>query len=307
MHDLNLIVTLAAGFLAALLFGYVAIRLKWSPMVGYLLAGVLVGPHTPGFVADKHMADQLAEVGVILLMFGVGLHFHWKDLLAVRRIAIAGALGQSAIASALGAVVAHAFGFSWHAGIVFGLALSVASTVVLIRVLADHGYLDKPVGRIAVGWLVMEDILTVLILVTLPVVFQGSSNIPIAIGLATLKMAGFAAFTLVGGARLIPWLLNRVADTRSRELFTLSVLAVALGIAVASGLLLRHLHGAGSVSGGHGGGPIGIQCPGGRRCAAAARCLRRDVLPFGGHAVRSGRGAAIPRADCRHAGHRTGG
>ena len=234
MHQLDLIVTLAAGLIVALLLGYGARRLGWAPMVGYLLAGVLVGPHTPGFIADKHMADQLAEVGVILLMFGVGLHFHLKDLLAVKRIAIAGALGQSVIASALGALAGHAFGFPWRASAVLGLALSVASTVVLIRVLADRGELTRPTGRIAVGWLVMEDILTVFIQVLLPVVFNAGGGAAGALMLAALKIALFVAFTLVGGARLIPWMLNRVAETRSSELFTLSVLAVALGIAVAA-------------------------------------------------------------------------
>lgn len=239
MDNLALILTLAAGFIGSLTFGYVTHRLGWSPIVGYLLAGVLVGPYTPGFVADKHLADQLAEVGVILLMFGVGLHFHLKDLLAVRTVAIAGAICQSTIATLLGAAAATAFGWDWSAGIVFGLALSVASTVVLTRVLADNDDLQSPTGRIAIGWLVMEDIFTVFVLVLLPVVSGASAadqatSVPVAFAWATLKLAVFVAFTLVAGGRFIPWVLNKVADTHSRELFTLSVLAITLGIAVGS-------------------------------------------------------------------------
>ncbi|MBX5496457.1 MAG: cation:proton antiporter, partial [Bryobacteraceae bacterium] len=168
MHNLDLLLTLAAGFLGAVSLGYLTQRLGWSPIVGYLLAGVLVGPHTPGFIADKELADQLAEVGVILLMFGVGLHFHLKDLLAVRRAAVGGAIAQSTVATLLGALTVRFFGWDWSSGIVFGVALSVASTVVLIRVLADNGELQSPTGRISVGWLVMEDILTVFVLVILP-------------------------------------------------------------------------------------------------------------------------------------------
>jgi CPA2 family monovalent cation:H+ antiporter-2 len=239
VENLALILTLAAGFIGALTFGYVTHRLGWSPIVGYLLAGVLVGPYTPGFVADKHLADQLAEVGVILLMFGVGLHFHLKDLLAVRTVAIAGAICQSTIATLLGAAAATAFGWDRSAGIVFGLALSVASTVVLTRVLADNDDLQSPTGRIAIGWLVVEDLLTVFVLVLLPVVSVAAAadratGVPVALALATLKLVAFVAFTLVAGGRFIPWVLNKVADTRSRELFTLSVLAITLGIAVGS-------------------------------------------------------------------------
>ena len=237
MH-LDLIMTLAGGLIGALLLGYLTHRLGWSPIVGYLLAGILVGPHTPGFVADRHMAEQLAEVGVILLMFGVGLHFHWKDLIAVRTVAVAGALAQSTVATALGAFRVSRFGWSWSQGVVFGLALSVASTVVLVRVLADKGELHGSIGRIAIGWLVVEDIFTVFVLVLLPVIFGAGGpehrSLPLAIGLAALKLAAFIGFTLFAGSRLIPWILNKVADTHSRELFTLSVLAIALGIAVSS-------------------------------------------------------------------------
>ena len=238
-HNLDLILILAIGFTVALVFGYITHRLGWSSIVGYLLAGVLVGPYTPGFVANRHLAEQLSEVGVILLMFGVGLHFHLQDLLAVRRVAITGAVVQSATATALGAVVSHAFGWDWSAGIVFGLALSVASTAVLIRILSQNGALQSPTGRIAIGWLVVEDIFTVFVLVLLPAMFGAASDtsgLPMAILFATLKLIAFGVFMLKGGGRVVPWLFTKVAVTRSRELFTLSVLAVALGIAAMSSL-----------------------------------------------------------------------
>src|SRR3954452_14794338 len=198
MHtNTDLILTLTGSLAAALALGGVTQRLGLSPLVGYLLAGVAVGPNTPGFVADRHLAEQLAEVGVILLMFGVGLHFHLKDLLAVRRIAVLGAVVQSVTATALGAVTAHAFGWSWSAGLVFGAALSVASTVVLVRVLSDSGMLHSSTGRIAIGWLVMEDILTVFILVLLPVLFGNSGapagSLPLALLIAALKLGAFVA------------------------------------------------------------------------------------------------------------------
>jgi CPA2 family monovalent cation:H+ antiporter-2 len=242
MHNIDLILTLAAGLMAALVLGYTTHRLGWSPIVGYLLAGILVGPNTPGFVANRALAEQLAEVGVILLMFGVGMHFHVKDLLSVRGIAIAGAVVQSATATALGALTFHALGLNWMPGIVLGLALSVASTVVLIRVLSDNGQLQSPTGRIAVGWLVMEDIFTVFILVLLPVVVQGSgdgtsTSLPVAFLWAAAKVGLLIALTLYAGGRFVPWLLNKVAETRSRELFTLTVLSVALGIAVGSSVV----------------------------------------------------------------------
>ena len=238
-HNLDLILILAIGFTVALVFGYITHRLGWSSIVGYLLAGVLVGPYTPGFVANRHLAEQLSEVGVILLMFGVGLHFHLQDLLAVRHVAITGAVVQSAAATALGAVVSHAFGWDWSAGIVFGLALSVASTAVLIRILSENGALQSPTGRIAIGWLVVEDIFTVFVLVLLPAMFgtaSETSGLPMAILFATLKLIAFGVFMLKGGGRVVPWLFTKVAVTRSRELFTLSVLAVALGIAAMSSL-----------------------------------------------------------------------
>jgi CPA2 family monovalent cation:H+ antiporter-2 len=238
MHNLDLISTLAGGLAAALILGYVTQRLGLSPIVGYLLAGVVVGPHTPGFVANSELAEQLAEIGVILLMFGVGLHFHVKELLAVRGVAVPGALGQSIVATLLAAVVVRTFGWDWSAGVVFGLAISVASTVVLVRVLADNRDLHTPAGHIAVGWLVVEDLFTVVVLVLLPMLFgpgeTGVAHVPLALGLAAIKIAVLVAITFLVGGRLIPWLLECVAATRSRELFTLTVLVVALGIAVGS-------------------------------------------------------------------------
>jgi CPA2 family monovalent cation:H+ antiporter-2 len=237
VHNLDLILTLAGGFTAALILGYFTQRAGLSPIVGYLLAGTLVGPHTPGFVANAEIAEQLAEVGVILLMFGVGLQFHIEELLAVRRVAIPGAIAQSAVATVLGAVIAQWFGWTWSAGIVFGMALAVASTVVLIRVLADHRDLHTPTGHIAVGWLVVEDLFTVLALVILPVLFtDGASETSVltALGVTALKVAALVGFTIVVGTRVIPFVLDHIADTGSRELFTLTVLTLALGIAVGS-------------------------------------------------------------------------
>jgi CPA2 family monovalent cation:H+ antiporter-2 len=241
MHELDLILTLTGGLAAALVCGYVTFRLGLSPVVGYLLAGFVVGPYTPGFVANKHLADQLAEVGVILLMFGVGLQFRVEELLAVRRIAVPGALGRSFIATLLGTLVGVFYGWGWSASIVFGLAISVASTVVLMRVLADNGDLHTPTGHVAVGWLVVEDLFTVLVLVLLPAIFgrseAGAGGLAIAVGLAVVKVAAMVGLTFLIGERLIPWLLDRVAATRSRELFTLTVLVLALGIAVGSAKL----------------------------------------------------------------------
>lgn len=241
-HNLDLIFTLTGGLLAALIFGFITQRLKLSPIVGYLLAGVAVGPFTPGFVAHGALAEQLAELGVILLMFGVGLHFHVKELLAVRRVALPGAVVQIAVATALGVAVTRLYGWSLMAGVVFGLAIAVASTVVLLRVLADHDALHTPAGHVAVGWLLVEDVFTVLVLVMLPILVGGGSeggfvDLGVSIGVATLKIAALVVFTFVVGRRLIPRLLAYVAKTRSRELFTLTVLALALGIAVGSAKL----------------------------------------------------------------------
>ena len=171
MHELDLILTLTGSLAAALVLGYVALRLGLSPIVGYLLAGFVVGPNTPGFVANKELEDQFAEIGVILLMFGVGLQFHVEELLAVRRVAVPGALGRSLIAALLGAILGVSLGWGWPGGTVFGLALSVASTVVLLRVLADRGDLQTPAGHVAMGWLVVEDLFTELVHVLLPAVF----------------------------------------------------------------------------------------------------------------------------------------
>jgi len=241
MHGLDLIVTITGGFTAALIFGYLTHRLGMSSIVGYLLAGIAVGAHTPGFVADRALAEQFAEIGVILLMFGVGLQFHVKELLEVRRVAIPGAVCQSFVATLLSCLLARWLGWSWSAGIVFGFAVSVASTVVLLRVLVDNNVLHTPTGHIAVGWLVVEDIFTVFLLVILPLLFGagtvGVGSLPMAIALSVVKIAALVGVTFLIGGRLIPWLLEHVAATRSRELFTLTVLVVALGIAVGSATL----------------------------------------------------------------------
>ena len=238
MHHLDLIQTLTGGLVAALLLGCLTHRMGLSPIVGYLLAGLVVGPNTPGIVVNRELAEQLAEIGVILLMFGVGLHFHLDDLLAVRRIAIPGAIGQSLAATILGAVAGRICGYGWGTGIIFGLAISVASTVVLTRVLADRNDMHSPVGHIAVGWLIVEDLFTVLVLVLLPAIFsEGASGIGqlvVAVLLAGIKIGVLVGLTVVVGDRLIPLFLGWVAGTRSRELFTLTVLVIALGIAVGS-------------------------------------------------------------------------
>jgi CPA2 family monovalent cation:H+ antiporter-2 len=250
MHDTALIATIAAGIGFAFLLGLAATRLRMPPLVGYLIAGVLVGPHTPGFDADPELAQQLAEIGVILLMFGVGIHFSVEDLLAVRKIALPGAAVQIALATVLGAGVARLWGWSWGSGIVFGVCLSVASTVVLLRALEARGQLDTADGRIAIGWLIVEDLATVIVLVLLPALApslggaesaeagDGSlGSILVSVGLTLAKVAALFGVMLVVGRRVIPWMLQVVARTGSRELFTLSVLAVALGIAVGSAAL----------------------------------------------------------------------
>jgi CPA2 family monovalent cation:H+ antiporter-2 len=239
MHEAGLLLTLAGGLAAALVCGYVTHRIGLSPIVGYLAAGLIVGPYTPGFVADTALATQLAEIGVILLMFGVGLQFHLEELLAVRRIAIPGAIVQSAVATALGAAAVHALGWGWTGAIVFGLCLSVASTVVLVRVLSDNRALHTQAGHIAVGWLVVEDLFTVVVVVLIPVLVGSLDPARIATDLAVtlLKVAGLVAFAAVVGRRVIPLVLDRVAATGSRELFTLTVLVIALGIAVGSSVV----------------------------------------------------------------------
>jgi CPA2 family monovalent cation:H+ antiporter-2 len=237
------------GLGLALVMGFIAMRLKLPALVGYLIAGIIIGPATPGFVADIELSQQLAEIGVILLMFGVGLHFSLDDLLSVRRIALPGALAQIAVATALGMGVATLWGWSPGAGIVFGLALSVASTVVLLRALEDRGVLETVNGRIAVGWLVVEDLVMVLVLVLLPPLsgwLGGTSGLAggaedqsllMALGITLGQVSIFVALMLVVGRRLFPWLLAQVARTGSRELFTLCVIAVAVGIAYGSAAL----------------------------------------------------------------------
>jgi len=237
-QNLDLILTLTGGLTAALFLGFITERLKLSPIVGYLLAGVLVGPFTPGFVANHDIATQSAEIGIILLMFGVGLHFHLKDLMAVRTLAIPGAIAQIAAATLLGAGATRLLGWSWPAGLVFGMAISVASTVVLTRVLADNRALHTPTGHIAIGWLIVEDLFTIVVLVLLPAIFGNTagtaSNSAIwgTLGIALLKLVLLIGFTFTVGQKLIPLLLGYAARTGSRELFTLTVLVLALGIAV---------------------------------------------------------------------------
>jgi CPA2 family monovalent cation:H+ antiporter-2 len=236
-HADSLILTLVGGFVLAFVFGMLANRLKLSPLVGYLVAGVMVGPHTIGFVADVELAPQLAEVGVILLMFGVGLHFSLADLMKVRRIAVPGALVQIAAATGLGWGLGRLLGMDDLEAVLMGFALSVASTVVLLRALEERRQVKAEVGRIAMGWLIVEDLVIVLALVILPLLVSGAGEAATPLMLAQsiswtlLKVAGFVAFMLVVGTRVLPWLLVRIAHTRSRELFTLGVLAIALGIA----------------------------------------------------------------------------
>ena len=240
--DTTLIATIAAAFVLALAFGFVAVRIRIPPLVGYLIAGIALGPFTPGIIADANFAAQLAEIGVILLMFGVGLHFSFKDLFETRHVALPGALAQMAAATAIGAGLAMLWGWSVGAGIVFGLSLSVASSVVLLRALEQRMSLDSPEGHIAMGWLIVEDVAMVLAVVLLPVLAQpedaaGGDNVATAIAVVLAKIAVFVALALVVGTRVVPWLLMRVTATGSRELFTLAVLAIALGIAYGSAVL----------------------------------------------------------------------
>ena len=247
-HEAALISTIAIGFVLAFGFGYIADRLRLPPLVGYLVAGVLMGPYTPGFVADAGLSAQLAEVGVILLMFGVGLHFSTSDLLAVRGIAIPGAIGQIVLATLLGMGMCWLWGWSLGTGLVIGLSLSVASTVVLLKALEERNLVNSPNGRVAVGWLIVEDLAMVLALVLLPAFAEilggkpaadhgaGNSDMPLLLELVVTlaKVAAFAAIAILIGPKVVPWVLARVARTGSRELFTLSVLAIALGIAYGS-------------------------------------------------------------------------
>jgi len=243
MHDETpLIALIAVGLALAFIAGFVAVRLRLSPIIGYLVAGIVIGPFTPGFVGEPHLASELAEIGVILLMFGVGMHFSVAELWAVRSIAVPGAILQIVVATALGAVVALFWGWSFGAGLVFGLALSVASTVVLLRALESSHSVNTPDGKVAIGWLIVEDLVMVLTLVLLPAFAEqlgGSAPVDhgnemgvwLSLAIALAKVAVFIALMLVFGTRLFPWLLRQVERTGSRELFTLAVVALALGVA----------------------------------------------------------------------------
>ena len=244
-HSISLITTLAAGFGLALVLGFLAAKLKLPALVGYLVAGIAIGPATPGFVADAQIASQLAEVGVMLLMFGVGLHFSIDDLLSVRKIAVPGAVVQMVVATALGGGVATLWGWPPGAALVFGISLSVASTVVLLKALESRGLTDAADGRIAIGWLVVEDLAMVLVLVLLPALAptlggtatQTSQSMTVTILITLAQVGGFIAFMLIVGRRLFPWILWQVTKTGSRELFTLAVVAAAVSIAYGSAAL----------------------------------------------------------------------
>ncbi|XVJ61057.1 MAG: sodium:proton exchanger [Tepidisphaera sp.] len=254
VENLPLLTTIAAGFAAAWVLGLITHRIGLSPIVGYLLAGVVIGPKTPGFAGDIHIAEQLAEVGVILLMFGVGLHFKLKDLLAVKGVAVPGAIGQSLFATLATVAIFMAFGWTFKAGVVLGMAMAVASTVVLLRVLMDRSMLNTTHGHVAVGWLIVEDILTVFALVLVPMFAVQSTNDGTTnaadgaaatqaagsmsglatFGWAVLKLIALVAIVFLAGSRVVPWLLARIAKLRSPELFTLTVLVLSVTIAVGS-------------------------------------------------------------------------
>lgn len=277
MHELPLVATIAAAFTSAWLLGLLTQRLRLSPIVGYLLAGVLIGPHTPGFVGDVHIAQQLAEVGVILLMFGVGLHFHWKDLLAVKAVAIPGAVAQSLIATLLAMVVFSWFGVPPKTGVVMGLALSVASTVVLMRVLLDADRLNAPEGHVAVGWLLVEDLFTVVVIVLIPALAgAGEPGTPErapliqVLGLTVLKLGALVGIVFFAGARAVPWVLVQVARLRSRELFTLTVLVFSVAVAAGS----YFFFGASMALGAFLAGMVVAQSPVSHQAAADALPLR---------------------------------
>ncbi|HVJ93828.1 MAG TPA: cation:proton antiporter, partial [Labilithrix sp.] len=241
MNDLNVLMTFTGGLAAALGLGFLAKRVGLSPIVGYLVAGVVVGPFTPGYVADHHVAEQFAEIGVILLLFGIGLRFHLRELLAVWRIALPGALVQSALSTLALAGLLRFIGYDWESGIVLGISISVASTVVMALVLAERRDLHSPIGHIAIGWTVVEDLLTVTALLLLPMFFgqnaEHAHGVGVALLAAALKIAALVVLVIVLGRWVIPWALGHIAAARSRELFTLSVLVIALGIAVGSAKL----------------------------------------------------------------------
>ena len=295
MHDFPLISTIAAAFTAAWVLGLITQRLKLSPIVGYLIAGILIGPHTPGFNADLKLAAQLAELGVMLLMFGVGLHFHLKDLLAVKNVALPGALFQSAVATLLGLAVAAGFGWQLRSGLVLGMAMAVASTVVLMRVLMDNKLMDTTHGHVAVGWLIVEDVLTVVVLVLIPALGTGagahgagqvahattqavaatqphanSGGLLYSLAIALVKLGAFVALLLLAGSRVIPWIMVRVARLRSRELFTLTVLVMAIAVAAGS----AYAFGASMALGAFLAGMVVGQSPVSHQAAADALPLR---------------------------------
>jgi CPA2 family monovalent cation:H+ antiporter-2 len=237
-HVTPLLGIVIAGLVLAFVLGAVAHRLRLSPLIGYLLAGIVVGPFTPGYVADQGLANEIAELGVILLMFGVGLHFSVKDLLSVRRVAIPGAVGQIACATLLGWGLGALMGWSIEAGLMFGLSLSTASTVVLLRAVNERRLIDTERGRIAVGWLIVEDLAMVFALVIIPAIVAGAGQgIGVALAMTAAKVAVFIAFMLIVGRRFVPWMLHGIVHGGSRELFRLAVLAVALGVAAGAAML----------------------------------------------------------------------
>ncbi|MBL9141316.1 MAG: cation:proton antiporter, partial [Phycisphaerae bacterium] len=291
MQDASLITTIAAAFTGAWVLGLVTQKLKLSPIVGYLLAGVVIGPYTPGFTGDLHIAQQLAEVGVILLMFGVGLHFRLKDLLAVKGVAIPGAIGQSAVATIFAVLVFGALGMPVKSGLVIGMAIAVASTVVLLRVLKDADALHSPAGHVAVGWLIVEDIMTVLLLVLIPVLGTqaidsggdaaelgnaaaatntDARSVIAIVGLALLKLGALVAIVLLAGSRIVPRVLVWVARLRSREMFTLTVLVFSIAIAAAS----YYFFGASMALGAFLAGMVVAQSPVSHQAAADALPMR---------------------------------
>ena len=307
-HEPVLISTIAIGLTAAFIGGLIARHLRLPAIVGYIVAGVVIGPFTPGFIADTDIALELAELGVILLMFGVGIQFSIRELLAVRSIAVPGAILQTIVSGLFGIWLGSALGWSVGGGLVLGLAISIASTVVLLRALTDRHELETPQGRIAVGWLIVEDLLAVLVLVLLPTIAPilgtAASGEPVPVGPDTLapvaialaKAVAFALVMIVVGARLVPWLLLIVAREGSRELFTLAVLAIALGIAFVASSVFGVSLALGAFLAGLVVERVRHEPPGGRGRPAVARRLRGAVLRLGRHAARPGVPAREPAA-----------